>query len=468
MHIKKTARKIEFHNQKHGAPIKIISCEVIGNGERYIYTVKLKAGTKESLLFDRAKDIRTALRLQLYQPFKEGLAIRIAVSECPITENSLKKMLESPAFLKSKMKIPIALGYDMRGEMRFVDLVKLIHAMYAGSTGSGKSVGLWCLILSIIYLQTVSQVNLLLFDVGANTLEPFIGIPHLSHPIVKDITTAIYVIKELVVEMEKRMKLAHSELLKKPALVCIIDEYVSLISNIGDKKLSQLLTGTISNLLRRGRQVKIHMVLATQDPTLKNMKVDLGNITARMAFACAKYHNSITILGEGGAEKLPGRGAMLFKSNENPEPVYLQGAYMDTEEIKRLVAYIKSKSYDFTNKFVIPEIDLAQQQILPAEAFDPKTSVEDSQKELVDIIFWVLGRDNVSKLQIMKQFHMGNRADAVIDWLFKMNLIADKYATQPRTVIPQTIEDIPTEITELLINNGVSEDDIAGVIQNRS
>lgn len=468
MNARKLMQKIARHYSCHGVHIKLILIAVVGNGERFIFQIKLKPGTKENMIFDRASDIRTALQLPLFQPFKDGLNICLAVSEKSFTQNSLWKMLTSQKFRESKDWLPIALGYDMRCGMLFDDLGKMPHAMYAGSTGSGKSIGLICLILSLIFKQPVSKVNLLLFDVGANTMEPFEGIPHLSHPIVKETMIGIYVISSLVDEMERRIKLSHEELRKLPAVVCVIDEYVSLIANIQEKKLSHYLANSISNLLRRGRHAKIHMVLATQDPTIKNMKVDVGNITARMAFMCAKYHNSITVLGEGGAEKLPGKGAMLYKSNEHPNPIHLQGAYMSSDELKRLVARINSADHDVSNKFLIPEI---VPEVLPlaSESLDD-TPIIDSRKrnELVDIIMWVLERNTVSASQIMRQFSMGNRANCIIDKLFEMGLVSEKDANKPRKVLPQSIEDIPAEATEILTKNGVSTDEIVVALEQRS
>lgn len=468
MNARKLMQKIARHYSCHGVHIKLILIAVVGNDERFIFQIKLKPGTKENMIFDRASDIRTALQLPLFQPFKDGLNICLAVSEKSFTQNSLWKMLTSQKFRESKDWLPIALGYDMRCGMLFDDLGKMPHAMYAGSTGSGKSIGLICLILSLIFKQPVSKVNLLLFDVGANTMEPFEGIPHLSHPIVKETIIGIYVISSLVDEMERRIKLSHEELRKLPAVVCVIDEYVSLISNIQEKQLSHYLANSISNLLRRGRHAKIHMVLATQDPTIKNMKVDVGNITARMAFMCAKYHNSITVLGEGGAEKLPGKGAMLYKSNEHPNPIHLQGAYMSSDEIKRLVARINSADHDVSNKFLIPEI---VPEVLPlaSESLDD-TPIIDSRKrnELVDIIMWVLERNTVSASQTMRQFSMGNRANCIIDKLFEMGIVSGKDANKPRKVLPQTIEDIPTETVEFLTKNGVSTDEIVAALEQRS
>lgn len=469
MNARKLMQKIARHYSCHGIHIKLILITVVGNGERFIFQIKLKPGTKENMIFDRAPDIRTALQFPLFQPFKDGINIFLAVSEKPVTQNSLWKMLTSQTFRNSKDWLPIALGYDMRCGMVFVDLGKMPHAMYAGSTGSGKSIGLICLILSLILKQPASKINLLLFDVGANTMEPFEGIPHLSHPIVKDTMTGIYVIAALLDEMERRINLSHDELRNLPALVCVIDEYVSLISNVGDKKMSHYLENSISNLLRRGRHAKIHMVLATQDPTIKNMKVDVGNITSRMAFMCAKYHNSITILGEGGAEKLPGKGAMLYKSNEHPSPIHLQGAYMSSDEIKRLVARIKSADHDLNKKFLISALDSSDVLTQASEDFDDVPIIDSRERhELVDIIMWALKRNTISASQIMSHFSMGNRANGIIDKLFEMGLVSDKDANKPRAVIPQSIEDVPTKTIELLIKHGIAADGIVAVLKQRT
>ena len=464
MKIKKLAQIVEKHYLCHGVHVKLKIQSVIGNGERLIFRIILKPGTKANLIFDRAPDIKMALQLPLFQPFRDGLAILLAVSENRVSQNSLLKMLKSPIFRNGNHWLPIALGYNMRCEMVFADLAKMPHAMYAGSTNSGKSIGLICLIISLILRQPVRKVNLILFDIGANTLDLFDGVPHLSYPIVKDASTGIYIIGKLVEELEKRIKLSREELQDQPAIVCVIDEYVSFVNNIEGKKLSQELGNGISNLLRRGRHAKIHMVLSTQDPTLRNMKVDLGNITARMAFTCAKYHNSIAILGEGGAEKLPGRGAMLYKSNEYPNPVYLQGAYISPEDLVSLVDKIKGADHDLCSKFLIPEFDASDQLMLETEDLD---EAQDRTKELADIIMWTLGRDTISASQIIEHFSMGNRAYDIVDRLFEKGLVAEKFANQPRRVLPQAVEDLADNVLELLRSNGFSVEAVSDVILNR-
>ncbi len=463
MKVKKIAHKIEEHYSYHGVHIKLQLLSVANNGERFIYQVCLKPGTKANLIFERAADIQMALQMPLFQPFRDGLNICLAVSKNSAMQNSLMRMLKSRAFYQSRDWLPIAIGYNMRQEMIFADLAKMPHVMYAGSTNSGKSMGLICLVLSLIVKQSVKNVNLIVFDVGANTLGVFGDIPHLSHPIVKDYETGVYVIKKLVEEMERRIELCQDELRSLPALVCVIDEYVSFINNICDKKQSKTVANDISNLIRRGRHAKMHLVISTQDPILKNMKVDVGNITTRMAFRCAKCQNSIAILGQSGAEKLPGNGALLLKSNDYPEPMYIQGAFISSDMLEQLVDKIKQSEYDFGNKFLIPELEIAELQIQSDEE-EQRGSKRD--EEMVKIIMWVLGRDKISASQIMNRFSMGNRAYNIIDRLCEMGLVAEKFSNQQRKVLPKSVDDISEELMDFLSDHGVFSEEIKSAIDN--
>lgn len=461
MNSKKMAHKIERHYQSHSVPIKLVKCEVIGNGERYIYTIKLKPGTKESLIFDRAQDIRTALQLPLFQPFREDLSICIAVSERPATENDLQKMLESREFHKKGMWIPIALGYDMKGTMRFADLAKFPHSLYGGATNSGKTVGLRSLIVSIVAKQPVNKANLLIIDTGASGLDLFNPLPHLSCPIVKEIETAVKVMLALTNEMKRRVSMPSDELRLLPAIICIVDEYVSLITSMGNTKDRKVLTDSISNLLRKGRHSKIHMVLATQESAKQDMLINCNSLNARMAFACSDFYSSRSILGEGGAEKLPGKGAMLFKSLEQPKPLCLQGAFISTEGIKRIILRINSTTHNFSNKFVIEESDTLQMPIVETDVLEQRTSKDN--KELADIIMWALGRKNVSALQIIEQFRMGNRAYGIVDDLCNMGIVGNQFANQPRKVIPKTVEDLSSETVAFLERHGYALETISEI-----
>ncbi|MCL2717238.1 MAG: hypothetical protein FWE14_00435 [Lachnospiraceae bacterium] len=195
------------------------------------------------------------------------------------------------------------------------------------------------------------------------------------------------------------------------------------------------------------------------------MKIDIGNITTRIAFTCAKFHNSIAILGESGAEKLPGKGAMLFKSNENPQPTYLQGAYISRDELEKLVTFVKSQPHDLNRKFVIPEMDISQ---FSAIVDNTGELLHSNKKELAEIIRWMLGRKSVSKMQIMQEFKMGNRADAILDSLYSMNLITDRNAKQPRTVLPNSIGEVSDDVISFLQANDISEEDITEILESKT
>ena len=466
MNISKITKKIENHYLRHRASVKLEFHNVVGDCERYIFRVILAPGTRERSFFERASDIKTALQLPLFQPFRRGFGLFLAVSEKPVTNNSLLKMLNSREFQQSKMRLPFALGYDLRNRMIFADLAEMPHALYAGATNSGKSVGLICLILSLVYKQPVTKVNLILIDVWANTLEAINGCPHLSHPVVKDVDVGIYVIQSLFDEMSRRRLLDNEDLRKLPALVCVIDEYISFIGKIADTRLSQDVTLMIDELLNHGRHAKIYVVLAAQDPKVDNMKVSTGNM-ACMAFACANYHNSITILGSSGAEKLHGKGEMLFKPIGQNRAMNIQGAYMTSDEIKRIVGHIASKLHDMSNKFVIPEIDLPQPTAYSAEVVEPKASTFDNRKELSEVVLWTLSHDSISAEKIKKSFGIGNRDYGILDELLKMSIITEKDSNKSRTVIPRSIEDIPADVTAFLTENGVTGADIETAFMGR-
>jgi S-DNA-T family DNA segregation ATPase FtsK/SpoIIIE len=406
---------------------------------------------------------------------KTGLSIYITVSEYPAMENSLQKMLFSPYFPSGKMWIPVALGFDMRGRMYFDDLAKFPHALYGGASHTGKTVGLQSLILSVAVKQPVNNVNLLIIDTGATDLDLFQPLPHLSHGIVKDAETAARVMSALVHEMEARIALPAEELRLLPAVICVVDEFLSLIQN--DSARKKKLVSAFSSLLQRGRHAKIHLVLATQDPSKRDMQISLGNLGARIAFRCADFYGSKAILGEKGAEKLPGNGAMLFKSPGRQSPVCLQGANVSAKEIEQLIARVASANHDFSRKFAIPEIDTEQPLGLDTASMPASicgslcgepSEVDREESELGGIILWALGQDDISSRKIQQKFRMGNRANAIVEKLFQMNLVTGKFANKPRVVIPKSVDGLSDDVMGLLSKNRISFGDIVSAFQGRS
>lgn len=456
VYIKRLMNLIEMHYMQHGIVVRLKLLKIIGNYERIIFQFIVKPGTKVKLIFDRAHDIQTALRIPLFKPFWNHPVICLAVSMYPFQQNSLIKMLTSRAFKQSRMFLPVALGYDMKCEMFFMDLAASPHVMYGGATNSGKSVGLKCLILSLLAKNSVRQVNLILIDVGTDTMESFDGVPHLSCPIVKNIRTGLLVIGTLVEEMERRKDFTSDELRKLPALICIIDEYVSFISDAEKEGLSKALGEAVSLLLQRGRHAKIHLVLAAQNPKSKYMQADTSNITTRIAFKCDNHYTSINILGRTGAENLTGNGSMLFKSNKYPEPIQLQGAFISDDDIRHIISQIKMSHYDMENKFQISNMDeqTPEPQMPMVIASIHPSAKQREEKELADVIMWSLRCRTVSANQMQKSFHMGNKAYEIINKLCEMGLVSEKFANQPREVIVRSADDIPPETVSLLERNG--------------
>ncbi|MDE5823975.1 MAG: hypothetical protein K2H91_04740, partial [Lachnospiraceae bacterium] len=460
-------RKIENHYAHHKVNISLTLVSNVESSERFIFRFKIMPGTKVESIFSCATDIKTAMQIPLFQPFRDGEGIYLAVSERRVKENSLYKMLTSKTFCKSKDVLPLALGYDLMGRMVFDDLAEMPHIMYAGTPRSGKSSGLICLILSLITKQPVKKVNLIIIDTGTSEMGLFNGIPHLSHPVVEDVPTGIYVIGKVVEEMGRRKKLDHSQLRMQPAIICIIDEFTSFIDDAGDKKQRDRVANTISDILRRGRHVKIHMVLADQNPTRENIKVDVSNVSSRIAFRCAKFQNSSTIFSVGGAEKLTGKGAALYLSRKYSEPRYLQGAYMPIGEVEKLLTCVKSIDYDLGNKFIIPELDTEELLNQETVTSDCMLTEDNSKKELAEIIVWTLSLDKVSAKLIMERYPMGNRVYKIVDQMYEMGIISGKNAKQPRKVLPQAVEDLSPETVHFLEQHGYDTESVKNAFKVR-
>lgn len=463
MKIKKLMRKIEDHYAHHNVSVKLKWVSDAGDIEYFVFRFKIKPGTKIEAIFSCAPDIRAALQIPLFRPFRDGEGIYLAVSEKDVRKNNLYDMLISQAFCNSEDILPIALGYDMMHRMVFNDLVKMPHILYAGTSRSGKSSGLICLLMSLLTKQSVGKVNVIIIDTAAQEMGMFNGIPHLSYPVVEDVPTGIYVIGKLAEEMERRISLGRAELQAQPVIVCVIDEFISFVDAINDKKQKNITVHAISEFLRRGRHAKIHMVIAALDPTKENVKVDISNISSRVAFRSVKHQNSSTILGVSGAEKLTGNGAALYLSRNHSEPIDLQGAYMPESEVKALINCVKSVVHDSDNKFLIPEFEIPT---LADGDLDYVSNEFDWQK-LAEIIMWTIRKSKVAADRIKESFHIGNRVGDFVDKMHEMGIISGKNAKQPRKVLPQSVEELSTETSHFLEQHGYDTESVKNAFKVR-
>ena len=455
--------------------------------DRFIYRIKILPGTRKDAIEKYAEDVRMSLKLSLFQVIEENTSIFIVASKEFVLDNNLLRILASPEFAEvkanKKIKIPHFVGFDATGKPVITDLTKYPHIMASGTTGSGKTVGLKSLVLSVILGCSQNKVKLLICD-KASEFEQFSKIPHLSYPLITDSSTFLKVMLKLKSELDRRLIIKNrKEFAHLPAIVCVADEFLSFLSEIGNKKMINLAAETISAILRRGRHVKIHMVLAAHNPTQKNMLIDLSDIQARMAFQCAKYTNSITILGQGGAEKLRGNGDMLFRSSSNAALQRVQGAFIAPKDIKEALHRVRlsynnrpPKEIDhdrFLNLkygFVINEKDLNESEAAQSSSLiiSTKTNDEIDTQLFTKIIIWALEHESISGNMICDTFHIGwRRANGFLEKLNVLGITGDMYAKLPRAVLPRNIEDISIETMDFLSKNGIPVNDIAAAIRNR-
>ena len=440
-----------------------------------IYEVKLKGDTRESQLLDRVSDVQLRLRLPIFQVHKHNLRIFIIVSRKKPDYMNLSDVLSTSFYSKESLekKLPFIVGYNAIEGLVMADLYKFPHLLLGGSSNSGKTVGLQSLILSIAYSKSPSMINFILIDVGAVDLMPFEGIPHLSCSVINDRCTAYKAVALLKNEMERRIPLQHKDIGQYkmlPEIVVVIDEFQAFFVGVDDKKASKTFIETVSCLLQRGRHAKINVVLAAQNPTVQNMKVDLGNVTARMAFKCAKRNYSETILGEGGAEHLSGEGDMLFKSPQSDELQRIQGIFVSPDELRHIVNLIMmkwGKKYH-GQKFTICEQELHREESEWSDA--PLMRRRKNSDELFSkVLMWTLAETEISCNAIIHHFNVGwNRANSLTDRLCELGIVDDLDAKLPRKVLPQSIADMPEDAMDILQSNGFSPEAVTEVFVKRN
>lgn len=432
-----------------------------------LFHIIILPGTRIENLYAQARNIQICLEIPVFNLFLRDNRLYLLVMMKKVKLNSFFDLVHSSYFQSVNMKYPIAVGYDEFGCPAIYDLGRMTHILYAGSTNSGKSKGLICLILSLIIKQSVSDINFIIFDIGASSLQEFEGIPHLSHPIVKDKFTGIYVIEALTREMERRISVSEAELNSLPTIVCVIDEFTSLVANLVDKNLSDRFRNAINNLLRRGRKAKIHMILATQNATQEAMQSDIGNITDRFVFRVSSAQSSKALIGETGAESLPGKGAMIFKSSEMEGVIRLQGAYVSDEEVRSWTSKLKASNLDTSGRFCIPVKNCAEEYYQNAIG-NPQPEC-DCQKnsELCKAILWTLSRTTISANSLKNEMKIGNRANEIIDKLSSLGIISGKNANKPREVLLNSPEELPQEVYDILNSCDVPETTIQAAFDKR-
>lgn len=446
---------------------------------RFIFKTKLKGNTREPHVRAHTQDVRDRLKLPMFYVEKNDFTLYIVASRAKIEYDHLPVLLQKSEYQQvlRRAQLPYIVGYNAWGNIVMDDLAQFPHLLLGGSTNSGKSVGLQALITTIAYSKSPSKVNFILIDVGATDLMPFESLPHLSCPVVRERTVAIQTLAALVLEMERRIELEYADpasFKQLPRLVLVIDEFPALFVGI-DKDESKLLTNSVSSLLQRGRHANIHLVLAAQNPTFQNMKIDLGNIAARIAFKCAKRNFSETILGEGGGESLIGHGDLLLRSPRYDSLLRIQGIYISPTELQEATQQIAAKSIRMTtsNKFslvcpnddaAVPTGDLASQLSCSVVRQWPLNA----DQLLASVIVWALARSYISINMLMNEYRIGwNKASKLVNRLEELGIVDRPEGKLPRKIIPSFPEDLPEELMTFLKKSGYSENSIISACYSR-
>ncbi|MFF2888136.1 DNA translocase FtsK [Paenibacillus sp. NPDC057967] len=437
-------RKLEATLESFGVKAKVL--DVVRGPAVTRYEVQPATGVKVSRIVGLTDDIALALAakdVRMEAPIPGKSAIGIEVPNMEVSVVTMREVMETPAFHNSSSKLSIAFGRDISGQTIVGNLAKMPHLLVAGATGSGKSVCINGIITSILYKAHPDEVKFLMIDPKMVELNVYNGIPHLLAPVVTDPRRASLALKKIVVEMEKRYELfsksstrniegyntlmANNPSAVLPYIVVIVDELADLMMvAAGDVEDS------IARLAQMARAAGIHLIIATQRPSVDVITgVIKANIPSRIAFGVSSQVDSRTILDMAGAEKLLGRGDMLFLPVGMSKPIRVQGAFLSDQEVEALVAFARDQGEAVYKEDLVPEIEeeTENQDMMLDELFDQAVQIVVEAKQA-----------SVSLLQ--RRMRVGyTRAARMIDQMEARGVVGPYEGSKPREVL-MTLEQL--------------------------
>ena len=393
------------------------------------YELEPAKGTKVSRIMGLQDDLKMSLAavdIRMEAPIPGKSAVGIEIPNKNVSAVHLRDVLDCEEFQKASGGIPVGLGKDIADMPVITDLAKMPHLLVAGSTGSGKSVCVNTLISSILFSRKPDEVKLILVDPKMVELSVYNGIPHLMLPVVTDMNKAAAVLRWAVREMDARyMTLAtagvrnvagynkQNPTKSMPLILIIIDELADLMMTNPDVEES------IDRLAAKARAAGIHMVLATQRPSVDVITGKIkANVPSRIAFTVATQIDSRTILDQAGAERLLGRGDMLFNPIGANKPIRIQGAFISDEEVEELIAFVKGQGQPEYDEVMMAETDKG------AESSDTISNDEEQDELLERAVQIVLEQRSASASILQRRLRVGfSRAGRLIDTMQDMKII---------------------------------------------
>ena len=412
------------------------------------YELKPAEGVRVSKIANLADDIALNLaaetiRIEAPIPGKQAVGIEVPNKEKEVVH--FREIIESKEFKENKSKLTVGLGKDVAGNVQLADIAKMPHVLIAGSTGSGKSVCINTIITSIIYNAKPSEVKFVMVDPKVVELSVYNGIPHLLIPVVTDPKKAAGALAWAVQEMDDRYnKFAEkgvrdlkgynkaiekeNELGKLPQIVIIIDELADLMMVAKND-----VEDAICRLAQKARAAGMHLVIATQRPSVDVITgLIKANVPSRIAFAVSSQVDSRTILDCVGAEKLLGKGDMLFFPSGAPKPSRVQGAFVSDDEVEKIVSFIKSNGTATYSEDILESIENNNK----TDKEIAETDDDDTDPFLMDAIQTVVETGQASTSFIQRKFKVGYaRAGRIIDQMEERGVISGYQGSKPREVL---------------------------------
>ena len=446
------------------------------------YELTPSTGVKVSKIVNLSDDIAlnlAAKSIRIEAPIPGKAAVGIEVPNAICESVMLREVIESDAFKNHKSKLAFALGKDAAGEVCVGDIAKMPHVLIAGATGSGKSVCINSIIVSILYKAKPSEVKMILVDPKMVELSGYNGIPHLLIPVVTDPKKAAGALNWAVQEMVNRYNLfaskgvkdikgynmvmeKESEGVKLPQIVIIIDELADLMMVAPND-----VEDAICRLAQMARAAGMHLVIATQRPSVDVITgIIKANIPSRIAFTVSSQVDSRTILDMAGAEKLLGKGDMLYYPVGETKPLRMQGTFISEKEIESIVDEIKSNTDVKYNNDIIESIEKANGKGTKAD----EEEQDDADELLDDAINLVMDMGQASASMLQRKFKIGySRAGRIVDQMEARGLISGYDGSKPRQVLISKEEWQELKMgnnSNNTENNNETEDNIQNTAEN--
>lgn len=398
------------------------------------FELSVEKGVKVSRITALQDDIKMALAakdIRIEAPIAGTSLVGIEVPNQNSTIVNLRSIIEEPAFKNSESKLTVAMGLRINNEPLLMDISKTPHALIAGATGSGKSVCINSILMSLLYKNHPEELKLLLIDPKMVELAPYNDLPHLVSPVITDVKAATQSLKWAVDEMERRYKVFAKYHVRNitafnkkatyedrmPKIVIVIDELADLMM-MAPQEVEQ----SIARIAQKARACGIHMLVATQRPSV-NVITGLikANIPTRVAFMVSSSVDSRTILDSGGAERLLGYGDMLYLGSGMNKPIRVQGTFVSDEEIDDVVDFIKEQRE--------PEYLFEEKELLKKTESQPQDDLFD------DVCQFMLNEGHISTSLIQRHFQIGyNRAARIVDQLEQLGYVSGANGSKPRDV----------------------------------